>query len=420
MSTESSPSALQRFARDLRRIRKQREISISALNETTQVPESHIQEFEEGTLYEESRMNVVYLKAFVRAYAETLDIPPDAVVNQLERALAEEYENQLAVRFLEEPPAETDDQQSLEPDSSPSPGPDAESGPPGDSASKTASAAPEGATEPDASSDAESKQLEEASGRGEPGRPERTEDDALSPPTSSPRSRDASSSRGGIAPGSSSFGAGARRVWNQYGGAVVSVALILLVLAIGGGLASLYFAGEGGGASSDPAASADPTARSAPSDTSISTDTGETGTNTAETEPPSASQSPSRPPANVTLGDTLYAVVEATSVVAGMRVQQDDDLRRPYWIEPGEARVFPFTRRITFENQLDSLRLFLEDYPYPTTRTNEEERIIISRDTAEQFTDTLRGDPASFPTPSDTVQIGAIPDSEADTEAQSP
>jgi hypothetical protein len=108
------------------------------------------------------------------------------------------------------------------------------------------------------------------------------------------------------------------------------------------------------------------------------------------------------------------------SVVAGVRVQQDDDLRRPYWIEPGEAQVFPFTRRITVENQLDSLRLFLEDYPYPTTQTNEEGRIIISRDTAEQFADTLRGAPASFPTPSDTVRIGPPPGRTADTLVQSP
>jgi hypothetical protein len=102
-----------------------------------------------------------------------------------------------------------------------------------------------------------------------------------------------------------------------------------------------------------------------------------------------------------------------------MRVQQDDDLRRPYWIEEGDVRVFPFTRRITFENQLDSLRLFLEDYPYPTTRTNEEGQIVISRDTAEQFVDTLRGTPAPFPAPYDTVQIGPVPSSAADTLAQS-
>lgn len=383
------------------------------------MPESHIQAFEEGTLYEQPRMNVVYLKAFVRAYAETLDIPPDAVIKQLEAALAEEYENQLVTRFLEGPPSETDDQQSPEPESSSSPGPDAESLPSGNSADNTASVAPGGATGADASSDAESEELEEASGGAEQERSEPTDDDALSPPTSSPRSRSSSSSRGGAAPRSSSFGSRARRVWNQYGGRITSVVFIFLVLAFGGGVASLYFGGEGGRASPDPAASADPNARPPPSDTSVSSDTVEIDTRSAETEPASASQSQRRP-ASVTLGDTLHAVVEATDVVAGLRVQQDEDLRRPYWIEPGEAQVFPFTRRITFKNQLDSLRLFLENYPYPTSRTNEEGRIIISRDTALQFVDTLRGSTASFPSPSDTVQIGPVPGSDTDTLAQGP
>jgi transcriptional regulator with XRE-family HTH domain len=419
MSTESIPSALQRFARDLRRLREQREISISALNEATQVPESHIQKFEEGTLYEESRMNAVYLKAFVRAYAETLEIPPGAVVNQLEAALEDEYNNQLAVQFLEGPPSEADDQRSPDTESLPSPDRDAEPIPPDDSTEKDLTGVPEGVTEEHASSDSESKEPEVASDRDEEGRTESPKDDSRSPSPSFPRSGDSSASRRGASSQSSSFGSGARRVWNRYGGAVTSVALLLFVLALGGGAASLYFGGEGAGASSDPAASADLTARPASPDTSVPAETVETDTGTAETGLGSSSQS-QRPSANVTLGDTLYAIVEATSVVAGMRVQQDDDLRRPYWIEEGEARVFPFTGRITIENQLDSLRLFLEHYPYPTTRTNEEGQIIISRDTAEQFADTLRGKPASFPTPSDTVQIGPAPGSDADTLAQSP
>ncbi|PSQ75472.1 MAG: hypothetical protein BRD33_04130 [Bacteroidetes bacterium QH_6_63_17] len=217
---------------------------------------------------------------------------------------------------------------------------------------------------------------------------------------------------------SSLVDSGAQRLWNQYGGLLASVALVLLVLALGAGIVNVYFGEEGGGgASPEPAASADLAGPSAPPDTNATTDTVEA--DTAEAEAASSSDLLRRP-ADVRLGDTLHLSVEATSVVAGVRVQQDDDLRRPYWIEPGEAQVFPFTRRITVENQLDSLRLFLEDYPYPTTQTNEEGRIIISRDTAEQFADTLREAPASFPTPSDTVRIGPPLGRTADTLVQSP
>jgi hypothetical protein len=114
----------------------------------------------------------------------------------------------------------------------------------------------------------------------------------------------------------------------------------------------------------------------------------------------------------MTLGDTLYVTVLATSDVRGIRVQQDDSLRRPYWIREGEAMVFPFARRITLQNQLDSLRLLLDQYPYPSSRTDDEGRIVITRDTAEQYADTLRGSPVPVPGSPDTV-LGTAPPTES-------
>ncbi|MFB6278272.1 MAG: helix-turn-helix domain-containing protein [Salinibacter sp.] len=417
MSDESVPSAFQRFARDLRQIREQRDVSIAALHEATQVPESHIQEFEEGTLYEKPRMNDVYLKAFIRAYAQTLGIPSDPVVEQLEAALEEDYEDQLAAQFLGAPASDTGDPDSSEPRaSSPAnrePAPD----PAADSAESPAPDPREGAVGEKTSSDSESGDIPDPSDHDEDRRTERVWADSPSSSPQSPGSERSASGREGAASASSSVDSGVQRLWSQYGGTLAAVALVLLVLALGAGGASVYFGGEGGGTSPEPAASAGRTGPSAPPDTNAAADTATAGT--ATTGAASASQ-PRRPPADVQLGDTLYLTVEATSVVAGMRVQQDDDLRRPYWIEPGEAQVFPFARRITVENQLDSLRLFLEGYPYPTTRTNDEGQIIISRDTAEQFVDTLRGAPASFPTPSDTVRIGPGPGMDAETLTQNP
>lgn len=407
MSDESAPSALQRFARDLRRVREQRDVSIASLHEATQVPESHIREFEEGTLYEQSRMNDVYLKAFIRAYAQTLGIPSDPVLEQLESALEEDYEGQLAAQFLDAPSSAASDSESSDLDASPPANRETEPDPAADSTKSPDASPSEGVAGEKTSSGSESGDIPD------PARP-----DSPSSSPQSPRSERSGSGREEVASASSSVDSGAQRLWNQYGGTFASVALVLLVLALGAGLASVYFGGEGGGGpSSEPAASADLADRSAPPDTSATADTVEA--DTAGTEAVSSSE-PRRPPADVRLGDTLHLTVEATSVVAGMRIQQDDDLRRPYWIEPGEAQVFPFTRRITVENQLDSLRLFLEDYPYPTTQTNDEGRIIISRDTAEQFADTLRGAPGSFPRPSDTIRIGPVPGMDADTLEQSP
>jgi transcriptional regulator with XRE-family HTH domain len=418
MSDESPPRALQRFARDLRRIRKQRDLSIAALHEATQMPEAHIQEFEEGTLYEQSRMNDVYLKAFIRAYAQTLGIPSDPVVEQLESALEGDYEDQLAAQFLDAPSSEAGDPESSEPRTSPPANRESEPDPVADSAESPAPSPSERVVGEKTPSGSKSEDPPDPPDNDEDSKTERVRVDSPSSSPQAPGSARSASGREGAASTSSSVDSGAQRLWNQYGGLLASMALVLLVLALGAGIVNVYFGGEGGGgASPEPTASADLAGPSAPPDTNATTDTVEA--DTAEAEAASSSD-PRRRPADVRLGDTLHLSVEAMSVVAGVRVQQDDDLRRPYWIEPGEAQVFPFTRRITVENQLDSLRLFLEDYPYPTTQTNEEGRIIISRDTAEQFADTLRGAPASFPTPSDTVRIGPPPGRTADTLVQSP
>jgi len=66
--------------------------------------------------------------------------------------------------------------------------------------------------------------------------------------------------------------------------------------------------------------------------------------------------------------------------------------------------VFPFTERVTLQNRLDSLQLLLEGYRYPITSTDAEGRVIIRRDTAEQFADTLRGAPVSITATPDTIE----------------
>ena len=159
------------------------------------------------------------------------------------------------------------------------------------------------------------------------------------------------------------------------GGAVV---LVLIVVGIG------FFVLRGDSPSSNPPSSAAPP--EPPPDT----------TQQAPTPP-------AQPPATLTLGDTLHVTVVAEGDVLGVRIRRDDDLRRPYWINAGDASVFPFERRITIEERLDSLRVLLEGYPYPTPENAE--RIVITRDTAEAFADTLRGDPATLSVSPDTVAI---------------
>jgi hypothetical protein len=176
---------------------------------------------------------------------------------------------------------------------------------------------------------------------------------------------------------------------------------VLVVLAGIAGVVPLFFSGESG-APSTPSPDATPPSQTA--DPSMADSVATDSTDTSAAEPP-----PTRPPASIVLGDTLYVTVLASAPVRELRVQQDEDLRRPYWIEEGAARVFPFTRRITLQNQLENARLLLQRYPYPTIRTDAQGRVVITRDTATQFADTLRGAPVVVPGPVDTVQIAAPP-----------
>ncbi len=181
----------------------------------------------------------------------------------------------------------------------------------------------------------------------------------------------------------------------NHRGKVLTIGGIVLFLVLVGGFGSLFVkSGEEGSSPSDAeSVEKAPTAEAGPSPSEASADS-----------PAPAPEPSRRAPADIALGDTLYVTVRATADVRELRVQQDDNLRRPYWIEEGEARVFPFTERVTLQNRLDSLQLLLEGYRYPITSTDAEGRVIIRRDTAEQFADTLRGAPVSITATPDTIE----------------
>ncbi|HHP7237231.1 helix-turn-helix domain-containing protein [Longibacter sp.] len=114
---------------------------------------------------------------------------------------------------------------------------------------------------------------------------------------------------------------------------------------------------------------------------------------------------PQRPPlANLAIGDTIYLILQAERDVSGIRIQRDNDLRRPYWINEGEYAVFPFTDRIIVWDQLENVDVLLENYPYPET-TDVRGRLVITRDSAQTFADTVRGSPAQYSTPPDTFRL---------------
>lgn len=388
MSEEQDTTALERFARDLHRIREDRDVSLSSIREATQVPESQLQAFEDRALSGQSRMNTVYLRAFVRAYAEALGLSPDPVVQYLDAALEGDYQNQLAVQFLDVPPSVVEEDQFSESEDVSGGEPEADSSPQNGSSDEddvegvpsTASTPSFGDSETDERAEetsvpegsSSSGDLEQEAEKGEIDSPDRTASDHFA---------------------ALRFSTELGNFWREHRNFVLLGGLFLFGIVLVGGLARTYLGGD----DSSPPADVSSTASS-----QQRTDESSSSPDTTATE---RSEEPA-PRTELTLGDTLHVTVVATGDVRELRVRQDDNLRRPYWIENGDAVVFPFTRRIMLQNQLDSLRLLFEQYPYRTSRTDSEGRIVITRDTAEQFADTLRASPVSVPSSPDTIWGG--------------
>jgi hypothetical protein len=108
----------------------------------------------------------------------------------------------------------------------------------------------------------------------------------------------------------------------------------------------------------------------------------------------------------VSVGSAVDLMILADTNVGGLRVQRDDDLRRPYWIEEGEADLFPFQETVTIENGLSDVRLFIEGYPYPADPSDTTDVLQITRAQAEAFVDTLRGAPPNLSVSPDTIPVG--------------
>ena len=514
MADESPSTAGKRFSDHLRQIREEREISVDEIHHETQIAESLIESFEAGRLYEHPTYNRVYLRSFVKAYADALNISRETALESLDAALEGTYDNRLASRYLsdgaeaevprgdahsgspsdpageepasspsrdpvetpdaptaggpegrggivgppravgEDPPAEADpdvpaqrvedpppssragrsedptadDEETSAPEaprtdaaSSPSdtpeePAPSSSSAPEGAApdSSPTSEETPswmEGGSEKSSAS-AEASSLEEEAAADEPTAP--APDPAPAASTEREEASPLGAGESGIVGEATELGSGTdepspggdlgpsprtnRGAARSEAGWVstllgntppvylagAGVAVVLLVLV---GLGYAYFSSD---------APEEPTAATSPPDTTM-----------AASVSSAASTAPPQPPrADVRLGSTVHLTVLATTNVSALRIQRDEDLRRPYWIEAGEADVFPFQERVTLENGLSDVRLFVEGYPYPVSPQDTAGVLELTRSGLQTFVDTLRGAPASLSVSPDTIPVG--------------
>ena len=91
-----------RFARDLRRIRRDRGVSLTDIHDATKMVYDLIKCFEHNALIGHPQFNRVYLRLFVRGYAEHLNMDVEMALEAFELAMKGRYTGSLAKAYLGE------------------------------------------------------------------------------------------------------------------------------------------------------------------------------------------------------------------------------------------------------------------------------------------------------------------------------
>lgn len=342
MPEEKASIAGIRFANDLRKIREAKGISLEDLYDETKIPRGLLEAFEENGLFEHPMFNRVYLRSFVRTYADVVGISAEIAVQSLDEAVEGEYRNRLAETYLAgeqvgEPPRTPEGETVVEEDQEGAVEPEEKVAPPPEPAVKRVEMpAPPVTKVP----------LERSAPiAATPGFTSQTGTRPIERPAYSDRStirRDAAGE----------YDQKKTRIW-------LFAALGVLVI---GALSWFIFAG---GSEEATGPGVDGSLVSSSTDTS--------GIQTSS-------------PIQVQLGDTLHATIRAvTDKVQNIKVTVDDDVRRPYWIEQNEERTFQFSNQIILERQLGKIGLTVEGREYPTDIRDDQDRIVITRDAIQSF-----------------------------------
>lgn len=348
MPEDSSTASSRRLAVDLSRIREAHGVSLQALHDETKIPLGLIEAFEHSALLDHPQFNKVYLRSFVRTYAQVVEIDPDVALRALEDALEGRYDGSLAVTYLGEappaaaPPAPASPRGEQRQEAAPLP-PATRPGTPSAGEETRTPAVRE--TETPVESTYISTTTETAVGR-------ETDWTVQSPPAGVARDRSAAERRPVRRSGPPSW------IWLVVLGVVVA------------GLAAWFLLVD----RPEEAAVATP---GTPAQTASRPDTAASGFTGAGIALPE-------------LGDTLEVFVVADEGrLDPIRVTVDEDLRRPYWIEQGDSMRFGPTERIVVEELLDRVRITVEGVPYPTGRRDAQNRIVITRDSLRDYFATL-------------------------------
>lgn len=339
-----------RFARDLRRIRRARGVSMADIHDATKMAYDMIKRFEHDALINHPQFNRVYLRLFVRGYAEHLDMDVEMTLQALELAMKGQYAGSLAKEYLGEPGQEV----KKEP-------PKKEK-----KTSRRKAAAPASDQVKEAASDPETPDP----GTSPAGKPAARKYSATKIPAArggaSPgeTSDQGASARASSSGASLSKGAGAKASAGSDSDSGPDVRWIfvgVLVVVVGLVIWGLTRMGSGSDGLAEESSSA--------------TELVELANDSADITAP-GNNSPLQ-----SLPDTLnITIVADKGSVAPIRITVDSDFRRPYWIDRGDSMTFRMADRIVLEQQLDSVTVQVEGMAYPVSRPNGEDMTTLTRD----------------------------------------
>jgi hypothetical protein len=303
-----------------------------------------LEEFERTALVGNPMYNRVYLRLFMRGYAEVIGIRTDDALRAADEMLKGRYTDRLARLYLEDYAGE-----SAETADEGTPGaPDAEV-PKSDSSSGSSKAA--------ASAAASSPAVGQPATAAADSKPsdKSAKPAAATIPGSKTPSRVAA---GSTAIPSKASGSGA----DLSKGAVAGVAGFALVAVVA--LAAWFFWPDSVETTPVPAVAI-------PADTV-------------------RVQAPQLPP-RIVLGDTTsFFVIAARDTLNPIRVTPDGGIRAPHWIELGDSLEFRVANELVLEMRLNAVDVSVHDVLLPTTGRDAARRLVLTKDFAQAYLDSLR------------------------------
>jgi hypothetical protein len=311
-----------RYNDHLRRVRVKKNVSLEMLHEETKIPRDLLNEFEESGLLNHPQFNRVYLRSFVRTYAQAIGIRPEEALEALEESFDDRYEGSLAVLYLGQKAKE----KPIEPGE----------------ASEGALESEATVTDPEADLHAETATPSWLDQSPPPGTRMAT------PPARPAASRSPRQRSGG----------------DSDAGKYAILVIVLLVII---GAALWFFLGRGG-IDGERGTTAPRVAQEELA---------------APMEPMPPPPEPEPVTLGETFSVTFVAT---GGPVQAMRATIDDDVRRPYWIEEGESLNMNVRQRIVIDpERLGNVRLQVEGRDYPMDRRDEGDRIVITREDVQAF-----------------------------------